>query len=109
MFLPYMITVAIALSMAAIVLAVNPQRKINQLFAVLATAGALWLICILSAMSTHASNRNFVPWVVACNALGAFVSLILCLLKAELTEDSKQPLAYCLQLAPLCTSHLFFF
>src|SRR5258708_36068977 len=107
MFLPYMITVAIALSMAAIVLAVNPQRKINQLFAVLATAGALWLICILWAMSTEASNANLVPGVVACNAIGAFVPLILWLLKAELTEDSKQPLAYCLQLASRSLATLF--
>ncbi len=101
---------------------VNPQRVVNQAFALVSIATTLWLFFVFMSLRTgslHAIDpaSNPIPWLRATSGVGAFFPWILWLLKESIITPEQQLrrimarswpwLAAGIVLAVLCQTDLF--
>ena len=84
----------LTLAIGAVVLWVNPRRRVNQVFALASLTATLWLFFVVMAVlvggeQTDPGAHNPVPWLRAASAAGAFFPWIIWLLKESiLTEET---------------------
>src|SRR4051812_39638698 len=113
---------SLILAIGALMLWVNPRRRINQVFALVSLIATFWLYCVFMAIWTglhEESGFHAVPWVRALSAVGAFLPMSILLMKESILSVSftgkaftKRALAWFLIgcfLASLCYTKTFAF
>jgi signal transduction histidine kinase len=114
-------TPLLVLAIGALVLWVNPTRRINQVFALVSLATTLWIYCVFMAIWTAQQSSaggldSPVPWIRAASAVGAFFPLLIWGMKESIlstkngTGVRSQAIAWFVigcALAWLCTTDSF--
>jgi len=87
-------TPLLVLAIGALVLWVNPTRRINQVFALVSLTTTFWIYCVFMAIWTAqqvGGTGSPVPWVRAASAVGAFFPLLIWGMKESILSTKNSP------------------